>query len=170
MFSTVMSSTATYLEVWIRSVTSRKSRIQVMLDQEDDPDLDDEWLTANEQLTRFRKAREQIVGRVKGTESPSFQGLQYYEGDLFVRKRVPSRTDMPSVREPGTNGNHAPIGQAHNGGSSANRREIPVSMDNVCPDRNEKQYVTSPSGEDLGRNVNVRRSERIRNSPQRYNP
>ena len=32
------------------------------------------------------------------------------------------------------------------------------------------QYVTSPSGEALGRNVHVRRSERIRNSPQHYNP
>ena len=43
-------------------------------------------------------------------------------------------------------------------------------MDNVCPDGNRNQYVTSPSGEALGRNVNVRRSERIRNSSQRYNP
>ena len=40
MVSTVMSSTATDLEVWIRLVTSRNSRIQVMLDQEDDPELD----------------------------------------------------------------------------------------------------------------------------------
>ena len=32
------------------------------------------------------------------------------EEDLVVRERVPSRTDRPSVREPGTNGNHAPIG------------------------------------------------------------
>ena len=79
-------------------------------------------------------------------------------------------TEMPSVREPGTNGNHAPIGQAQNGGSSANSQEILVSMDNVCPKKNENQSVTSPSGEALGRNVNVRRSERIINSPQRYNP
>ena len=43
-------------------------------------------------------------------------------------------------------------------------------MDNVCPDRNKNQYVTSPSGEALGRNVNVRRSERIRNFPQWFNP
>ena len=43
-------------------------------------------------------------------------------------------------------------------------------MDNVCPDENENQYVTSPSGEALGRNVNVRRYKRIRKSPQRYNP
>ena len=43
-------------------------------------------------------------------------------------------------------------------------------MDNVCPEGTEDQYVTSPIGEDLGRNVHVRRSERIRNSPQRYNP
>ena len=57
MFSTVMSSTAADPEVWIRLVTSRNSRIQVMLDQEDNPELDDEWLTADEQLTRFSKAR-----------------------------------------------------------------------------------------------------------------
>ena len=50
-----------------------------MLDQEDDLELDDEWLTANEQLTRFIKAREQIVGRVKVTESPSVHGPQSSE-------------------------------------------------------------------------------------------
>ena len=43
-------------------------------------------------------------------------------------------------------------------------------MDNVCPEKIEDQYVKSPSGEALGRNVNVRRSERIRNFPQRFNP
>ena len=43
-------------------------------------------------------------------------------------------------------------------------------MDNVCPEGTEEQYVTSPSGEALGRNFHVRRSERIRNSPQPYNP
>ena len=141
-----------------------------MLDQEDDPELDDEWLTADEQLTRFSKAKEKIVGRFKGTESPSVQGPQSSEKDLVIRERIPSRTDIPSIREPGTNLNRAPIVQAHNGGSSANIQEIPVSMDNVCPEGTKDQYVTSPSGEALGRNVNVRRSELIRNSPQRYNP
>ena len=29
-----------------------------MLYQEDDPEFDDEWLTADEQLARFSKARE----------------------------------------------------------------------------------------------------------------
>ena len=43
-------------------------------------------------------------------------------------------------------------------------------MENVSPERTEYQYVTYQSGQDLGRNVHVRRSERIRNSPQRYNP
>ena len=83
-----------------------------MIDQEDDPELGDEWLTADEQLTFFSKAREQIVGRVKGTESPSVQGPRSYKEDLFVREGVTSRTERSSVREPGTNGNHAPIGQA----------------------------------------------------------
>ena len=63
-----------------------------------------------------------------------------------------------------------PLVNLQNSGSSANSPEIPVSMDNVCPDRNKTQYVTSPSGEALGKNVNLRRSERIRNSPQRYYP
>ena len=43
-------------------------------------------------------------------------------------------------------------------------------MDNVCPEGNEDQYVTSPRVEALGSNVHLRRSKRIRNSPQRYNP
>ena len=43
-------------------------------------------------------------------------------------------------------------------------------MENICPEGTEYQYVTSPSGEALGRNVNMRRSECIINSPQQYNP
>ena len=43
-------------------------------------------------------------------------------------------------------------------------------MDNMCTEGTEDQYVTSPSGEALGRNIHVRRSKRIRNSLQRYNP
>ena len=37
-----------------------------MLDQEDDPELDYECLTADEKFTHFNKAREKILGRVKG--------------------------------------------------------------------------------------------------------
>ena len=110
-----------------------------MLDQEDDPELDDECLTADEQLTRFSKAREQIVGRVKGTESPSVQGPQSSEEDLVARERVPSRTEIPSVREPGINGDHEPIDKAQNSDSSANSRETPVSMENVCPKGTKNQ-------------------------------
>ena len=144
MISTVVSITSKYPEVWIRLFTSRNSRIHVLLDQEDDPELYYEWLTADEQLTRFSKAREQIVGRVKGTESKYVQGPQSSEEYLVVRERVPSSTEIPSVRELGTNGNHAPIGQAQNSGSSANSREIPVSMDNVCPDGNYRLLSLEP--------------------------
>ena len=37
----------------------------------------------------FRKSRERIVGRVKGSESPSVQGIQYSEEDLVMRWRDP---------------------------------------------------------------------------------
>ena len=60
--------------------------------------MDDEWLTNNEKLTNFRKAREKNVGKVKGSDFPSVQGPQSYEEDLVVRDRVPSRNDRPSVR------------------------------------------------------------------------
>ena len=50
-----------------------------MLDQEDDPELDDECLTDNEKSTRFSKAREQIVGTVKVKELSSVQGPQSSE-------------------------------------------------------------------------------------------
>ena len=69
MLSTVVSSTASNPEVWIRLVTSSNSRIQVMLDQEDDPELDDECLTSDDRLTCCRNTREYIVGRVKVSES-----------------------------------------------------------------------------------------------------
>ena len=45
---------------------------------------------------------------------------------------------MPSVIKPGTDGNHAPIGQAHNNGSS-DSQEIPVSVENVRPEETEDQ-------------------------------
>ena len=76
MFSTVVICTAADPEVWIRLATSRNSRNQVMLVQEDDPELDDEWLTTDERLTSFSKARDKIVGKVKVSESPSVQGPQ----------------------------------------------------------------------------------------------
>ena len=65
MFYTVVSSTAADPEVCIRLVTLGNSRIHVMVDQEYYPELDDEFLTANERLTRFSKAIEQILGRVR---------------------------------------------------------------------------------------------------------
>ena len=73
MLYNLMSSTSADPEVWIRLFTSIKSRIQVMLDQEDDLELDDEWLTSDEQLTYFRKAREKIVGRFIVSESTYVQ-------------------------------------------------------------------------------------------------
>ena len=78
---------------------------------------------------------------------------------LVIRDRIPSRTDRPSVRESGTNVNHAPISQVQNDRSSSNIQEIPVSMENVLPEGNEDQSITSADGEDLRRNVRVRRSE-----------
>ena len=42
-------------------------------------------------------------------------------------------------------------------------------MHNLCTEVNEDQSVTYKSGEALGSNVHVRRSERTRKSPQRYN-
>ena len=157
MLSTVVSITASYLEVWIRLSISSNSWVQFMLYQEDDTELDDEWLTSDEGLTRFCKDREQIVGRFKGEKSPSVRGPQYYEEGLVVRERVTSRTEGASVREPGTDGNHAPIAQSQNDGSSYSQ-DIPVPMENVRPEGNEDLSVTYPSVEALVRNVHVRSS------------
>ena len=94
----VAISTAADPEVWIRLITSRNSRIQVMLDQEYDPELDSEWLTPNERLIHFRKYRKRILGGVKVAESPYVQGNQSSEEYLLVRIRVTSRTKRPPVR------------------------------------------------------------------------
>ena len=39
---------------------------------------------------------------------------------------VPISTKRPLVKEPGTNGNHAPFGQRKNESYISNRQEIPV--------------------------------------------
>ena len=80
------------------------------------------------------------------------------EEDLVVRERVPSRTERPPVREPGTNGNNEPIVKVQNDRSSANSQEIPVSMDNVRPEGTEDQSITSADREDLRRNVHISHS------------
>ena len=89
MLSNLMSSAAADPEVWIRLVKSRNSRIQVMLDQEYDTELD------NERLTRFSKAIDKIVGKFKVSELPYVQRPQFSEEYLVVRERTPSRADRP---------------------------------------------------------------------------
>ena len=95
-------------------------------------------MTDDELLTRFRNPREPIVSRVKGAKSPSVQVPYSSEEDIVVRERVPIRNQRPEVIEPGTNGNHAPIGQAQNNGYSDNIQEIHVSMENVHPEGTEE--------------------------------
>ena len=87
-------------------LSSRNSKIQVILDQENDPDLDDEWLTADERLTHFIKDRERIVERTKVAESPYVQGPQYFEEELIICERYPISTKSKSVSETITNMNH----------------------------------------------------------------
>ena len=43
-------------------------------------------------------------------------------------------------------------------------------MENIHTEGNENQYITSPSGEYLGRNFHMRRSECIRKFTQQYDP
>ena len=51
---------------------------QVMLDQKNNPKLDDKWLDDDEQLKCYIIDREKILGRVKGSEIPPFKGYKYY--------------------------------------------------------------------------------------------
>ena len=103
-------------------------------------------MTADERLTHFSKSREQIVGRFKRAELPYVQGTQSSEEDLVVWERVPIRTNMISVRELVTYGNHSLVDQAQNNGPSANSQEITVSTENVRYEGTKDQSVTYPSG------------------------
>ena len=85
-----------------------------MLDQEDDPELDDEWLTADERLTHSSKYRERIVGSFKGEELTSVQGPQYSEEYLVVRESSSSSTKRPPVSESITNRNNVTVFQVRN--------------------------------------------------------
>ena len=85
----VVRSTSPYTEVWIKLATSSKSRIKVMLEQENNQScMMDGWLPTSGWHV-FSKARDWIVGRVIISELPSIQGPQYSEEDLVVWKRNP---------------------------------------------------------------------------------
>ena len=60
MFYTVMNNTVSDLEVWIKLFISRNSRIEVMIEQEDDPELDDECLTSDDRLTRLENLERKL--------------------------------------------------------------------------------------------------------------
>ena len=60
MFSTVVSSTSSDPEVWIKLFIPRNSRIHVMLDQGDGTDLDDEWLTANKRSSFLKNLESKL--------------------------------------------------------------------------------------------------------------
>ena len=49
---------------------SRNSRIQVISDQEDNPELDENRLNNDYRLTSFIKARRRDLGRVKELQTP----------------------------------------------------------------------------------------------------
>ena len=117
-------------------------------------------MPSDERLTCFRKDKERIVGRSKGSESTYVQGHQSSGEDLFLRDRDTNSTDRPLFRNPGTDGNHAPIGQEHNDGSSANSQEIQVSIYNVLSELTEDQSV-----EALGIIIYVKCSKIIRKYP-----
>ena len=40
----------------------------------------------------------------------------------------------------------------------------------MCPEMNEEQSVTSPSGESLGKKFHMSHSKRIKKYPQKYDP
>ena len=77
-----------------------------MFDQEDDPELDDEWLTTDDQSARFRKSRQKVLGRFKRADSPYVTVPQNSEEDIVVRERAKGNTERPSQSEIGTGGNH----------------------------------------------------------------
>ena len=91
-------------------LTSNNSIIKVMFDQQNDAYLDDGWLTDNERLTYFIKAREWILGKFKWAESPYVQGHQYTDEDLVVWERDTIRNARPHISESSTNMNHALVG------------------------------------------------------------
>ena len=91
-----------------------------MLKQEDDPYLDEEWLTYDERSARFIKYREHIVGKSIRAEMPSVQGHKSSEEDLVIRERVPIKTEIKQDNNTGNNGIHATIVQVHNDGYSYN--------------------------------------------------
>ena len=77
-------------------------------------ELNDGWLIADKQLTRFRKYGDWILGRVKISELKSVQGPKYSEKDLVLKEEDSKRTERLSVTESITNRNHVPVVEVWN--------------------------------------------------------
>ena len=60
-FSSVHCSSQQAPKIWEELITSLGTRFEVRLDDQDDPELTDEWLFEGEALARFTAQREQIL-------------------------------------------------------------------------------------------------------------
>ena len=67
-FSSVHCSSQQAPKIWEELITSPGARFEVKLDDQDDPELADEWLSKGEALARSNVQREQIL---KNSLSPN---------------------------------------------------------------------------------------------------
>ena len=104
---------------------------------------DIEWRLAVKKLKEYR---ENVLVRLKLSETSYYQGPRYYNEDLFLRKRDINRNESPQVSEIVTESNCAPIGQVCNDIYCTNIQDITVSMETFFSDGTQYQYVTSPIG------------------------
>ena len=91
-FSSIHSSSQRAPKIWEELITSPGARYEVMLDNQENPDLADEWLTEGEALARSNACREQIL---QSSLSPNLE-----ESSPSQLEEVPTQDSSQLQREP----------------------------------------------------------------------
>ena len=83
MFSTVHSNEGSVPEQWRKMITTPNARLQVLLDEHDDPELGNEWLSNEERQARENAARQRAI------QTPTYvrDMEQHSDGNVMQRSR-----------------------------------------------------------------------------------
>eukprot|EP00957_Ditylum_brightwellii_P148603 11314042-Ditylum_brightwellii.AAC.1 len=91
-FSSIHSSSQRALKIWEELITSPGARFEGMLDDQDEPELADEWLSEGEALARSNACQEQIL---QSSLSPNLE-----ESSPSQLEEVPTQGSSQLQREP----------------------------------------------------------------------
>ena len=159
MFSTVHSNEGSIPEQWRKMITTPNARLQVLLDEHDDPELSNEWLSNEERQARENAARQRAI------QTPTYvrDMEQHSDGNVMQRSR------KEEIQEVHTAGDVRSGAGDNLGSASSDRRDASNSQDQLSAplETSSSLPMTKEEGQsdNASNEAGLRRSSRTRKSP-----